>query len=289
MSDEIEVEVKDEEKVIEDKIVNSNETEKGKKIEDPPVGSPRWNEIYWEAKEGKRAREEVKELKEALATKDAGIEEMRKWNKAIIESLDNVKGAISDNNKDNEIEALDAKLVELKAAKREAREKVDFDREVAIDDLIADVKLDIRDKKAKAEKIEKKELPLSEDKIDLKDEEQYVKWINETEWYRKNPKMRAAAIKEEKEVWQDPDFEYAILPEILAEVKARVEKKYDYKVKSKSHNQDGVEGAGGSGQVTTIKLSVVEQNLAQNLGVSNEDYAKQKALIQRQNAARSRK
>jgi hypothetical protein len=279
MADELEVKVEEEK-------ANSDETGKGKKQEDPPEGSPRWNEIYWKAKEGERAIEEAKELKQLLATKEAGIEEMRKWNKAIVESLDSVKGAISDTTKDDDIAKLDVKLSELKAAKREAREKADFDKESNIDDKIVDLKFEIKEMKA-APKVVVKPTPTAEEGIKPEDEKIYKSWIHSTEWYRTDPKMRGAAIKMEKEVWQDPDFEYADLPEILAEVKLRVEKEFDYKPKPHGNrrSQDGVEGAGGSGRVTVVKLSTAEQDLARNLGVSNEDYAKQKSLINRQKAA----
>jgi len=264
----------------------------------PKPGSERWNDIYREAQEGKRTKQELDDLKAARIKDREAIEEMRKWNKAIVDSIDSVKGAISDTTSDKDLEDLETKLTSLKAEKKAAREKADFDRETAIDDQIVDAKLAIREHKVaktlakdKAKELKVDELPPDEEnKLTPEESKAYKTWTKATTWFQHDPRMRKDALETEPEVWQDPDFEYATVEEVLDEVKKRVEKKFDYKPSNgdnRRRSPDLVEGADhGSKRITSVKLSSTEMELMKGLGVSPEDFAKQKAIIAKTNSVK---
>ncbi len=256
----------------------------------PMPGSERWNEVYWEAKEGKRAKDELVRERADRAKDREAIDAAREHNKALVEAIDKFTTVVEGKDGDAELKGLEDKVVELKVAKKSAREKADFDRESQIDDEIVDLKIEIRDRKAAVKAATEKKatapVKVEDDKGgELTPEEAavYKKWAGETEWFRSDPRMRKAAMEAETETWADPDFEFATIAEVLAEVKKKVEEKFEWKPSGnevKGRRGAGVEsGVGDRGVITKIKLSTKEQTIMQGLGVPQEEYAKQKALI----------
>jgi hypothetical protein len=264
---ELEVELKDE-----------------KKSEGPPVGSERWNEIYWKAKEGERAIEELKSLKsESAATKEL-IEAMKAHNAELVATL---RGDVEADQQKSEIEKVEKEISDLRGLKRQAVEKADFARVEEIDDSLFDLKLKIRDLKAAktpkdgkrptdgqpVDMIEKEDPELSED-----DKQIYSKWIDENKWFTTNPRMRSSAIAFEKEIWKDPDFSAATVEEVLIEVGNRVKEKF------KGIDTGGIDLVEGSKRSSlpsggTVKFSPVELEIAKGFGLPPEEIAKQKQIV----------
>ena len=296
MADEdkdVEIEVKPDEKDV--KPTDTDDKDKGKG--GPPVGSERWNEIYWKSKEGERAISERDLLRTELASNKSLIQEMSKHNQMLTDAVNKIVGAADDKAAASNVDKIESRISELRAEKRAAREKADYASEDRIDEELADLRFKVREAKAKPVDDGKKPpkgngAPSDKDKGDeLSDGEKaiYDTWIDDNEWFIKSPKLRSAAINFEKEVRKDPDFEAATIDEILKEVKRKTEAKF------KSLDTGGVDlvsgasstssGAGG----TKVKLSPIELEIASGFGISPEGVARQKIIIEKAKSAKARR
>ena len=285
----------DEEKDIEIEIKAEESAEESAKKaleakEGPPEGSKRWNEIYWAAKEGERARKEVDALKVQLDSDRALMKEMGEHNKSLAEVLEKIHGTMDKSGVDSEVAKLESNISDLRASKKAAREKADFDAEDIIDEQLAKARFNlekIKEAKPKAEapvkKPDEKIVPPPDTGLSEEDKEAIGDWVAENKWYTTNPKLRKEAINTELDIRKDPDFEYATMKEILAEVKTRVESKY-----SKSSGGSDLTETGGTGfrsnGIGKVKFSPVEMEIAKGFGIAPESVAKQKQLIQAENA-----
>ena len=284
----------EEEKDIEIELKPDESAEKAAEAKDgPPEGSKRWNEIYWAAKEGERARKEVDALKSQLDSDRAMMKEMSEHNKSLADVLEKIHGTMDKSSDESEITKLEGQISELRASKKAAREKADFDSEDMIDEQLAKARFNlekIKEAKAKGkppteEKSKEKEAPPKSGEIELNDDDKEAisDWVSENKWYTTNPKLRKEAINTELNIRKDPDFEFATMKEILAEVKSRIEAKYK--------NTDGgidLTETGGTGFKSTgvgkVKFSPVEMEIAKGFGLAPEAVAKQKQIIQAENA-----
>lgn len=283
---DVEIEVKESE--LEPKPKESPPKSEGdKKDEGPPPGSERWKEIYWQAQEGKRVIEEVKQLREELKNNQTLITQMKEWNQTLSEGFKGISDAVAEPRRGDEIKDVEGKISELKNLKKGAREKGDFDAEDKYDEELAELRFKLRE--LKTEKPPKKE---ESSKGSLKEPGEggpssvfsseelsmYEGWIEENQWFNRNPGLRGLAIKTEKEIWKDPNYEYATVEEVLNEVKVRMEPA----IKSRYKGSDAVEfKSKGADNVTPVKLNSTEIELAKGMGISPEDFAKQKLIIQR--------
>lgn len=242
--------------------------------------TPRFQDIYKSMKKGEEKIAELEKRIEAGSGNAALVEEMRKHNKSLEDTLIQISGNKESGKADKAIEGLEDKLGKLKELKKEAREKADFDSETDIDEKMDNLRVDIRDAK-KAIKDEKKRVDDDSKKAkdpELTDDEnvEYKEWIADNPWYTKESKKKTAAIAFEKKIVKEPEFKDSTIPEILEEVKARVEEKFK-PVKGVTTVESG--GHLSSVQIPgSVKLTPMEIEVAKGLGVSPEKYAKQKAL-----------
>ena len=273
------------------KEVSTKDIKGGKgDVEGPPPGSDRWKDIYWQAQEGKRVIEEVKTLREELKTNQSLIAQMKEWNTTLSEGFKGISDAVAEPRRGDEIKEVNTKISDLKGLKKGAREKGDFDAEDKYDEELAELRFKLRD--LKTEKAPTKEEPpkgpLKEPaeggpSPDFSPEElsTYEGWIEENKWFNRNPGLRGLAIKTEKEVWKDPNYEFATVEEVLTEVGNRMEPA----IKSRYKGSDAVEfKSKGADNITPVKLSTTEIELAKGMEISPEDFAKQKLIIQRARA-----
>jgi len=237
--------------------------------------TPRFKEVYGKLKESER---KIADLEQRIKGSDNSelINEMKRHNSSLEETIKQINVGKASESQDDKIETLNAKLIELKELKKQARETANFSVEVDIDDKISDLKLDIREAKKPAEvvKIKSDEIVsgLSDD-----DQDEYDLWLSENDWFKNDSKKRASAITFEKKIVKEPEFAESSITEVLEEVKKRVEDKWKPVV-----GKNSVEGSGDGGSFKipgSIKLSQAEVNIAKGLGLTIEKYAKQKALI----------
>ncbi len=263
--------------------------------EGPPEGSKRWKEIYWKAKEGERAIAEREALRLELKHSRELIKEMSEHNKKLAEVLED----LSINNKrsamDNEINKIEDKINELRALRKSAREKADYETEDKIEEEIIDLKLKLRELKNKPvsqiskdkekESIAKKTASSTknEEEIYLTEEEKeiYAKWLNENAWIYENPKVRSAAVEAEKTIRTDPDFAMATEEEILDEIKRRLEEKFKPPTGKVDMFHSGDKGKSTNLDTANakVKLSDIELTLAEGFGIDPKEVAKQKLAI----------
>lgn len=257
---------------LEDPGIKEGTGKKDPRLEQDKISadSPRYKEIY---KNWKDAERRLEKLEKDKGNSDL-IDEMRRHNKSLEETIKQINTKAPDDG--NELKVLTDQLEEFKQLKKQAREKADFDAETRIDDSISDLKLDIRELKKQSE-IKKVEKVEKTPELSREDESEYKTWISENEWFTKDQKKRASAITFEKQVIIDPNFKDASIVEILEEVRVRVEEKFK-PVEGKTAVEAGERG--GSTRVSgSVRLSTGELDIAKGLGVSPENYAKQKMLI----------
>lgn len=264
------VEAKKEEEVGEHENDSGKEKENHKN--EPPVGSKRWNEIYYEAKESKRRNEELQ--------KD--LEAMRKHNNEIMEIFKTSNSPDSPQN-------INKELKDLKAQKKEFIKNGDHEKAADIEDKIDD----LREKMYVTP--QKKEIIKEEDVREIVKREVVSATVNKvfddfettTEWF--NPEsseydeeMAATALGLDLKL--SKTFEGSA-KERLQEVKKRVEARFGYK--RKNRGSPSVEGVGGDDKGKDnikVELTSEELHIARNLFPNDPDankkYFAQKQLIQ---------
>jgi hypothetical protein len=293
MADELEVEVEEKKEDIEAKGNGKGEKDDKK---GPPEGSERWNTIYWKAKEGERAAAERDALREELKHSRDMMKEMGEHNKKLAEVLENLGEGSKRSEENAEVNKVESKIAELRAQRKTAREKADYEAEDRIEEEIADLRFKVREMKSKPVNQDGKEKgkeasskKSSDDGVVLTDEDKtiYKEWLTENSWIYENPRARSLAVKAENEIRKDPEFDMATEKEILEEVRLRVEDK----IKPPSGDVDpfhsGGRSGGGAG-VQKVKLSATEVDLAQGFGIDPKKVAEQKLLIAKARGGRSK-
>lgn len=243
---------------------------------------PRFKEVYGKMKDLERRVGEYEETQKLTREHNAAlVKAIEKSAEVTREALINKDDSATD---DKMIEQLNAKLTELKASKIAAKKGFDFEVEAKIDDAIFEVRDAI--KEATLLKKERKSTP--SEKHNDADQDQMLVWAKVTPWYfgdDADPLMRAAAHELDRMLVRDPKWENVEPSERLKEVGKRIEARFGWKPNNKvvafQKKPGGVESAGGDkgGASKIVRLSAAELRTAQGLGVSPEEYAKQKTLM----------
>ena len=274
---------KDESGTIEVSLEDDGEKGGRKDDEGPPPNSPRWKEIYWKAKEGERKMQENEELRKQLEKNEALIRQMQEHNRKLAESIEKVseatikvveKGQVEDRTK-----TIKEEIASLRERRKEALENDNYDLADDITEEILDLKLQLKEvEKSKGkESGEKKEKPKEETDPSF-DPTPYEQFVNSSPWFIEDPIMRAAAIEVDNILSSDPVWAVKSDAERLAEVKKRVESRFQYQPKGNGSAVEG-ERRDTSPSGKTVKLTAEEVEVARALGLTPEQYAKQKAML----------
>lgn len=261
------VEAKKEEKEEEGKSPEEKEEHKN----EPPVGSKRWNEIYYEAKEAKRRNDELQ--------KD--LESMRKYNTEIMEVFKNSNSPDSPQN-------IKKELQDLRVQKRELIKNGDHEKAADIEDRIDDLREKMYSASQNKETIKEKDVReiVKKEVVSATVNKVFDDFETNTEWF--NPEssdydqdMVAMAIGLDRTLSES--FEGSP-KERLQEVRRRVETRFGYKRKNRA--SPPVEGVGGGDDKKTdikTELTADELHIAKNLFPNDPDankkYFAQKQLI----------
>lgn len=238
---------------------------------EPPVGSKRWNEIYYEAKESKRRNEELQ--------KD--LESMRKHNNEMMEIFKTSNSSDSPQN-------IKKELQELRMQKRELIKNGDHEKAADIEDKIDDLREKMYATPQKKETIKEDDVReiVKREVISATENKVFDDFESNTEWF--NPisadydeEMAATALGLDLKL--SKTFEGSA-KERLQEVKKRVEARFGYKRKNRT--SPPVEGVGGDGKGKDnikVELTSEELHIARNLFPNDPDadkkYFAQKQLI----------
>lgn len=278
MSDEVEIEVKEEEVAetkVDPRIAQDNIT--------PDM--PRFKEVYKNMKELERKmaeRDEKDVVAESLITEMRGHNE--RLAKAIEASVDVTREAVTGRkDKDAEDEILDSlseQLAELKEKKKTAMKAFDYDVTTELDEQMMEVKLEINEvKKAKGGEGNTKKVS-QDDKIDPA----FISFVEETPWFNGDTAdvdMIRAAYEMDKVLIRDTKWSKTSVSDRLAEVRKRIEAKYEWKneenTSARRRKPGSVEGVNMTQHKGTkvVKLSVEQLAVAKGFGITPEAYARQ--------------
>lgn len=252
---------------------------------------PKFQEIY---KNWKVTEKALEDIRGRLLEKDSVVGEMQKHNaalvKAIERSADVTREAISGKAEDKEFSdaehELNEQLISLRGKKAAALKGFDYDIAAELDEKIIDVKL--AQKELATIKIEKKENKDNGRKdTEADDNTAFAEFAESTSWYmgeKADPIMIASAHALDKMLLGDKKWSSKPAVERLAEVKKQIETRFDWKgegekaSKKKFGNTEAPDNM-KQGSPKTIKLTALEVKAAREMGVSEEDWARQKMLI----------
>ena len=235
---------------IENESQQDVQPQEPEKKHEPPVDSPRWNEVYGKWKEAERQIE-------ALTARDAERENnmmlMQAHNKALADTLSSVEEKFQDVSKPNRDED------------PEAYEKWFEDK------VRREVKKDVA---------QQPRIPF----IPRPQQAQPTLPIEEVEFAAKNPDYWETIAKVNAELLRNP----TILDQFRSTTNAfeaayRYQKAKDNAVieqRQSIENQGFVEGGSPQPKGSPVELSPEEKNTAAALGISVDDYAKQKKFIE---------
>ena len=257
---------------------------------EPPKDSPRWNQIYAKMKDYERDREA---LQAKLSEKDAVMDEVRKHNAKLMERMEELSNKALDTlggKRDEspaelpEIQALSQTIDQLEEQKAQALEALDSKTVIKIDKEIRKLERMIDNYESKKRSDKPKEQDKPKPKQPSEPPPEVIEFMDASkDWFGRDPLMTGAAMEYEKYLSLHPDHRGKSHKEILKKVKEDIEVVFS---RLKSSGKDGNRGkppAPESGiglqkpgaSSRTVKLSQDEVRVAQGLGLSVEDYAKQ--------------
>jgi len=274
-----EVKGKIDEDIDEEKAVHV----KGKEGKDePPVGSPRWNEVYWKSKENERR---IKELEEDKTV-------MRKHNEelaAILEKSVNKKEEKEEIKEEKKIPIsnIDKQIFELKQVRKAAYKDMEFEKLADIQEQLDDL-IDLKHKNEIAvskESIKKEASTETANEI-ISD------WSNSTGWYEPTvngkPNPNFSQAMQNHACLTDVDLQKTFkgsLKQRLEKVREIVEADFNYNKgkeeleekplpKSKMPSVGKASTGLVSGSEVKITLTDAERRVAYNMFPDDEDAEK---------------
>ncbi len=286
--------VKETEVTVEDidKKIDPREAQKNIKED-----SPRFQDIYRQLKDSER---KIEELIKDKGANDSLVKEMREHNKALRESYERSAKATEDMSKatieaatksedivfEKELSTAHAKLLEQKT---EAFGDGNFARVTEIDEKIFDIKAKINEVKNKPVIDKTKDETITTGKLSPEKQKSVDNFKENTKaWYGVDVMMTGAARDMEMSLMANPEWANKPYDEMLGEIKKQVEERFNYKPKGtpitpSANTVESPSNVSGKSGGTVIKLSQEELRIAKEMGVSPEDWAKQKAIIERDN------
>ena len=281
------------------------ETEKEEEVEDKPEEEEDSTELEPESEEeesddkkvyGKRAEKRIKRLVKQRKELQEKLEALEKEKQQFQEEREELAGRTAE----SELEAvkqygnrLKAQEKEILATLKDAKAQGDVDREIEATDKLASVKAEAlivkqyeqragrtsTTKKVSAEETAKK----LEEKVALPDR-RAVQWQKRNSWFGGNDQsqkiMTQAAMVIHKELIEEGVYPDADPDEYYSELDARIRTEFPEKFKAEKSAKKVQVVAGGTRTSPSgkqkVTLSKSEVETANKLGVSLQDYAKQK-------------
>lgn len=266
---------------------------------EPPVDSPRWNQIYGKMKDFER---KLESSEVTLKEKDAIIEEMRKHNQAImtkfaelsdksIEKISEVQVSNQKVNQESDIDRINKVIDGLEEQKTQAMSDLDWSRVGRLDKEIRKLEWDvirlgsIKQENPREQK-PKENNPPKQDPV--KPHDAVLAFERDNKWFKDDPIMRAAAIAYDFEISKDQKWANDVTGK-LAEVKKVIEQRFNYQsepTEKKTNNKPRVNDVENPTGLRTneqgkkvYRLSQEELLVCKGLGLTPEDYVKQKMII----------
>jgi DNA repair exonuclease SbcCD ATPase subunit len=253
---------------------------------------PRFRDIYRQMKDFERKFEKAEKDKSEFKLI---IDGMKTHNQRLAEAIESGVSRIADsqvvNIEQNEMKNLEDSLKQLKGERTQALKDADYDAVEDISDRIDTIKDRIREVKsrlAKREEDDSKKRGFAAEP-DPQEIATVNSWIAEVDWYNEDPIMRASAIQLDLILFNDPKWQEKGTKARLAEVKSRIERRFNYTKptggagtgRASAANVDTSLTGGAGGTNLSTSLSPDELEVAKGLGLSPEQYLKQKQLIAR--------
>ena len=263
--------------------VSEQHIEGGPKKNVPPIGSPRWEEVYHKMKEYERKALANESKMEEYEKKSVEYNALLEHNKQLAEAIDKLSGTLEKGNQvEDVVGKLTAELDSLKAAKKEARTALDFDKADEIDEKI----LDLRDKIKDAKLVKPAASTTTSTVTKSADDLAYDAWVTANPWFKSKPKMKQYAQGLDTTMGVDPEWSDKPFKDRLVEIAQRTKEKFGMattkKVDDQTGGESGVEGGTfrtGGGKGTKVTLTSDEVIAAQITGLTPQEYAKQKLAI----------
>lgn len=243
---------------------------------------PRFKEVYGKLKEQERKNEDLLHRLEALEGTQEMLEELKTHNRQLANAIENMNEGRAKDKVVDEVTSITEKLSSLKQARKEARESLDYDAQDKIEEEIDELKEKLREVKTSKTSTPSQPAP------DTELVEAFNTFVEENAWFTEDPIMQTAAFTVDALLLKDEKWKNVSPSERYAEVKKRVEKRFGYVDDSSNLEQSSktkvasVESGSnrivGTPRSTTVKLSAEEVRMAEVLGISSEQYAKQKAF-----------
>ena len=247
---------------------------------------------------GKRAEKRIKRLVKEKKELEAQLKAMKDQE----ETWTSERETLQSRTKDSELQAINSYIERLKAQEKQsltalktAKEAGDIDSEIKAQDALASVKAETliaQQYKVRAESDTRKEKPKDKPKKESKPAQDYtpdrnaLNWQKRNEWFggssTKDRIMTQAAMVIHKELVEEGIVPSTNADEYYNELDSRIRGEFPERFKNTAAKKvppvlSGTRSAIGKNQV---KLSKSEVDMANRLGVSLQEYARQKVRQQ---------
>lgn len=270
---------------LEDPGTREGKARKPKEEHEPPPDSPRFKKVYaaW-----KNAEEKIEELNSKFSTSEAIMDEMRQHNKNLVEKLEKIASRPAESpmpsGEPPEIRAARKSIEDLEEQKVEAIEKVDgkavsrIDRELRkLERVVEGYEWWARNEQNRRARERAASQPKEEGlPKEIQD------FVDNTPWYNQDLKMTGYANMLDAKMMNSKEWENKPVSKRLAEVRRQVEAEFNWQPDGMGRTTKppavesgvGLNKPGGAGG-RSVKLTAQQIKVAEGLGISVEDYAKQ--------------
>lgn len=276
----------DVEPAAEDPGQNEGLPKKTAQEEEHDTHSKRFKEVYWRMKENERKYSEMLDTQKAMQEHNRAL--MDKLESVTSKAIDTVgEVARSQSAAKDKGPQLEEKLEQLEQEKLKAMDPLNFNAELVtkLDREIRQIDRQIWERDTSAKAKQKPDQVAQPPDLDPDS-----KWfVEQSPWFNSNAIMRGAAIALDNELAMSPEWSNKSNRDRLAEVKRQVESQFNYasgdakEKPTKPKPASAVEPADSAlgGNKVNVRLTSEELKVASGFGMTPEEYARQKAFMER--------